>query len=120
MNYEEKFLGIVIIFLGLKKIGLGLVLSAIISITLILGLSIYTKYVALIGLLCILIGIYFLGKEILNKNRFEKDLIKTVELAKDKLTEDELDRLAYLNEALESYDFSTMVRDPLYKPLATS
>ena len=79
------FVGIVIIFLGVKKVGIGIVLSAITSIVLILGLSLYTKYVAIVGLLSILVGIYFLGKEIFNKNRFEKDLVKTVELAKGKI-----------------------------------
>ena len=80
------FVGIIIIFLGLKKVGIALVLSAIVSISIILGLSLYTKYVALIGLLSIVVGIYFLGKEIMNKNRFEKDLVKTVEIAKNKIS----------------------------------
>lgn len=80
------FVGIIIIFLGLKKVGLALVLSAITCISLILGLSLYTKYIALIGLISILLGIYFLGKEIINKNKFETDLVATVELAKNKIS----------------------------------
>ena len=80
------FIGLIIIFLGLKKVGIALVISAIVSISLILGLSIYTKYVALIGIGCIITGIIFLFREIYYKNRFETDLVTTVELAKNKIS----------------------------------
>ncbi len=80
------FIGLIIIFLGLKKVGIALVISAIVCISLILGISLYTKYIAIIGLLSILVGIYFLGKEIINKNKFETDLVATVELAKNKIS----------------------------------
>ena len=81
------FIGIIIIFLGLKKVGISLVISAMVCISLILGLSLYTKYVALIGMLSILVGIYFLGKEIMNKNRFEKEIINSVEVVKNHASE---------------------------------
>ena len=80
------FVSIIIIFLGARLIGIGILTSAIVCITLILGLSLYTKYVAIIGILCILIGIYFLIKEIYNKTIFERDLVSTVEFAKNKVS----------------------------------
>ena len=82
------FISIIVIFLGARLIGLGILTSAITCIVLILGLSLYTKYIAIIGIGCILIGIYFLGRAIYNKSIFERDLVNTVEFAKSKIPVD--------------------------------
>lgn len=104
------FVGIIIIFLGARLIGIGILTSGIVCITLILGLSLYTKYVAIIGILCILIGIYFLIKEIYNKVIFEKDLVSTVELAKSKISPvDKISLKKSLNN-MQSKNTKKMVR----------
>lgn len=104
------FISIIIIFLGARVIGLSILTGSVVCISLILGLSLYTKYVAIIGILCILAGIYFLGKELFNKTIFERDLVSTVEIAKSKISSIDKTSLKKSFENIQSKNTKKIVK----------
>jgi hypothetical protein len=58
------FTSIILIFLGVRLVGLGILVSSVTCLFVILGLSLYMKYVAIVGVVVLLVAVYLLGREI--------------------------------------------------------
>lgn len=76
------FVGVLLIVLGLRIIGLSVLLSSITCIILIIMMSVYLKLIAVIGIVVLLIGIFFLGKNYYDNYRFKREMVNSVEEAK--------------------------------------
>lgn len=83
------FVSIPMIFMGARLIGLGILVSAITCLVLVVTMATYMELVSIIGIAVLIIGIFFLFREIYKKNLFSKQLVKSVETAKGLLDEDE-------------------------------
>ena len=76
------FIGIVLTFFGVRAIGLGVITASITCLVLILTLSLYLKWVALGGIVVLLIGFYFLGKALYDNIIVKRELYSATESAK--------------------------------------
>lgn len=91
--FVALFTGVVLLSLGIRTIGVGIIAASIVCIVLIITLSLYTKIIALIGIGVLITGLIFLGKKIYDQNKFEKEMINSVEIAKDIMTDEEKEEL---------------------------
>lgn len=87
------FTGIILLALGVRTIGVGVIIASVICIVLLLMITLYTKIIALIGILVLVIGIVFLFKKLYDNNIFGKEMIKTIEKAKNYISEENKEKL---------------------------
>ena len=87
------FSSIVLVFLGNRLVGLGILVSSITCIILVISLATYMKLVAILGLIILLIGIYFLFREIYNKSKTQDELVHSMTIAKTLIDEQKRDIL---------------------------
>jgi hypothetical protein len=89
----STFIGTILTFSGLKKIGISVIAASILCITLLYALSLYAKFVALAGLILLIAAIFILFKNLYDRTQFEKESVASVEVAKVLLDEDGKDSL---------------------------
>lgn len=87
------FSGVLLIALNLRVIGLSILLASTTCIVLIVTLAAYFKLIAIIGIVVLLAGIYFLGRKIYFKNKMEKELVKSVEESKKYISKEDKELL---------------------------
>jgi hypothetical protein len=80
--------GIVLIFCGLRIIGLGVLTASMTCMILIITLAMYMTLIAIIGVIVLLIAIFFLFKAIRDKDIATKDLVNSVTMVKTFVPED--------------------------------
>jgi hypothetical protein len=87
------FTGIVLTFSGIRVIGIGVITASVTCIILIVTMSLYMKYVAIIGLLVLLVGLFFLGKHLYESAMINRQLVGAVEAAKTLIPSEKIDIL---------------------------
>lgn len=96
------FVSIILVFMGIRLVGLGVLVSSITCIIVIIAMSMYMKYVAIIGIIVLLVAIFYLGREIYNNNIRNKDFVSSVEIAKTMINDEQKQRLKKTLQNIQS------------------
>ena len=76
------FASIILIFSGIRAIGIGVLTASVACLILIFSLSLYMKWIALGGILVLLVGLFYVFKMIYDQHSTNKDMYSSMELAK--------------------------------------
>lgn len=87
------FAGIVLLSLGVRTIGIGVIIASVVCIILLITISLYANIVGWIGVAILIIGIIFLAKRLWDNKIFEKEMIKSFEKAKTYISEEDKKKL---------------------------
>lgn len=74
--------GVVLIFSGVRVIGIGVLVGSITSLLLLITLTMYMKYIAIIGIVILLVGLFYVGKMLYYRAIVNRELVASVEVAK--------------------------------------
>lgn len=104
------FTGIVLTFSGVRVIGLGVITASIACLILIITMSLYMKWVAAIGIVVLLVGVYFLGKTLYDNSIVKRDLVNSMETAKNLIPAEKKEILANTLDRIQSKFTQTIVK----------
>lgn len=76
------FSGIFLVVSGMRMIGFSILLASVACIVVIVTMAVYLQLIAVIGVGAMVVGTYFLGKDVYDKRILQRDLVNSVEIVK--------------------------------------
>lgn len=86
----STFASIVLIFSGMRKMGIAILIASIATITLLITLTLYIKALALTGLGILLVATYYIFRHLRDQKRHQLDMVMSVETAKTLIPEEHI------------------------------
>lgn len=87
------FTGVILVAVGVRVIGIGVIISSLICITLLISLALYSKIIGAIGLVVLVCAIIILFKKLYDKNIFGKEMITSINTSKKIMTDEQRAKL---------------------------
>ena len=85
--------GVLLLFCGVRVIGIGVITASLSCLFLILTITVYMKWIALVGLIALLLGLFFVFKYVYDQHSVNKELVGSMTMAKSFIPAENKDKL---------------------------
>ncbi|MCK4259874.1 MAG: hypothetical protein KAX49_12910 [Halanaerobiales bacterium] len=107
----STFVSIVLITLGSRLWGLGLLTSSLLCLILVIVMSMFLKALALAGGFVLIVALFFLFREIYHKSIFQRELVQSVTTAKEYINSNDKLRLAKVLDRNQSKTTKRIIKN---------